>query len=313
MRLRAPVGTRHEQTEEYALRTLQTIGEETGGQIDRSVGYVGPIPPAFPINTVFLWMGGPHEAVLRVGLRPDGGLRVEELKERLRRRLAAVMPEVAFSFEAGDIINEVMSFGSATPVEINVIGADLAAGRAFAEKLREQLTKIPSLRDLQIAQPLHYPTIDVKVARSMVAATSSSRFVVPNCWADPRTGIGYQVQIEIPQKLMESIESVRTIPVKGTSDNQVLLRDVAAVEWVAMPGEFDRYNMKRMITLTANSAGEDLGGVSRRDRAGRMYCAEPARGDPAAPPHGAGHATRHRDRAAGRLADSAAAPRHPVH
>ncbi|MEP0843078.1 MAG: efflux RND transporter permease subunit [Phycisphaerae bacterium] len=279
VRLRAPVGTRHEQTEEYALRTLQTIGEETGGQIDRSVGYVGLIPPAFPINTVFLWMGGPHEAVLRVGLRPGGGLRVEDLKERLRRRLAAVMPEVAFSFEAGDIINEVMSFGSPTPVEINVIGADLAAGRAFAEKLREQLTKIPSLRDLQIAQPLHYPTIDVKVdralaglsrvsaaevARSMVAATSSSRFVVPNFWADPRTGIGYQVQVEIPQKLMESIESVRTIPVKGTSDNPVLLRDVAAVEWGAMPGEFDRYNMKRMITLTANIAGEDLGGVSRR-------------------------------------------------
>ena len=37
-----------------------------------------------------------------------------------------------------------------------------------------------------------------EVARSLVAATSSSRFVVPNYWPDPKTGIGYQVQVEIP-------------------------------------------------------------------------------------------------------------------
>jgi multidrug efflux pump subunit AcrB len=172
-----------------------------------------------------------------------------------------------------------MSFGSPTPVEIAVSGPDLQANRTYAEKLREQLVKIDSLRDIQFAQPLKYPTIRVQVdrelaglsrvsaaevARSMVAATSSSRFVVPNFWADPRSGIGYQVQVEIPTARMESIDSVRTIPVKGTSDNQVLLRDVARVDWGTMPGEYDRYNMQRMITLTANISGEDLGGISKR-------------------------------------------------
>lgn len=279
VRLRAPDGTRFEQTEAYAKQTLEVMNQESGGRIGKSVGYVGLIPPAFPVNTVFLWMGGPHEAVLRVSVKEGSGLRVEELKERLRKKLREAMPQVAFSFEAGDIINEVMSFGSPTPIEIAVSGPDLKTNRSHAEKIRSHVEKIESLRDIQFAQPLDYPTIDVKVdrqlaglsrvtvadvARSMVAATSSSRFVVPNFWADPKSGIGYQVQIEVPPKLMESIESVRTIPLRGIEDGQVLLQDVATVDWNSMPGEFDRYNMQRMITLTANISGEDLGGVSRR-------------------------------------------------
>ena len=34
------------------------------------------------------------------------------------------------------------------------------------------------------------------VSRALVTATSSSRFVVPNYWADPKSGIAYQVQVE---------------------------------------------------------------------------------------------------------------------
>lgn len=274
VRLRAPDGTRLEETERYALKTLDVISREAGPDaVDRSVGYVGLIPPAFPINTIFLWMGGPHEGVLRVGVKPESGLSTEKLKERLRRALPEAMPGVAFSFEAGDIINEVMSFGSPTPIEIAVTGPDLAASRAYAEKLRAELAKVSVLRDIQFAQPLEYPTVEVRldreaagmsrvtaaqVARSMVAATSSSRFVVPNFWADPKSGIGYQVQIEIPQARMDSIDAIRTIPVGGT-DDQVLLRDIASVQWGTMPGEYDRYNMQRMITLTANISGTDLG------------------------------------------------------
>ncbi len=279
IRLRAPDGTRFEKTEEYATQALRIIDEESGKQVARSVGYVGLIPTAYPVNTVHLWMGGPHEAVLRIGLKPHASLSVEALKERLRRRLPKAMPQLSFSFEAGDIINEVMSFGSRTPIEVAVSGPDLTANRKCAEKIREQLSGIASLRDIQFGQPLSYPTIDVKVdralaglsgvntgdvARSLVTATSSSRFVVPNFWADPKTGIGYQVQIEIPRTHMDSIESIRTLPVKGSPERQVLLRDVAGVDWGTMPGEFDRYNMQRMITVTANVSGEDLGAVSRR-------------------------------------------------
>ena len=64
------------------------------------------------------------------------------------------------SFEPADIVNEVMSFGSPTPVEVVVSGPNLADNRAYAEKIREELAKVPSLRDLQYGQSLDYPTVE---------------------------------------------------------------------------------------------------------------------------------------------------------
>jgi multidrug efflux pump subunit AcrB len=184
-----------------------------------------------------------------------------------------------------------MSFGSPTPVEVSVIGPNLADDRAYAEKLRRELDRIPSLRDLQYGLPLDYPTVNIDidreraglsgvtaqgVARSVVAATSSSRFVVPNYWPDPKTGIGYQVQVEIPYQVMDSVDQVETVPIQRPGlDRQLLLRDVATVREGTMPGEYDRYNMQRSVNLTANIAGEDLGRVAGHVRSALARVGEP--------------------------------------
>jgi multidrug efflux pump subunit AcrB len=279
LRLRAPTGTRIERTEKYAIAALEAIGEEVGpGNVAISVGYVGNIPSSYPINAIYQWTGGPEEAVLRVALKRGARVPIEALKERLRGRLADRMPGVRLSFEPADIVSEVMSFGSPTPVEVAVTGSNLADDRAFAEKLHAELAGVRSLRDLQYGQALDYPTIRVdfdreraglagvtaaEFARSLVAATSSSRFVVPNYWPDPKSGIGYQVQVEIPYAIMDSVSQVETVPIQRPGGPQLLLRDVARVAPGIMPGEYDRYNMKRTVTLTANYAGEDLGRVAR--------------------------------------------------
>lgn len=280
LRMRAPDGTRIEKTEALALQVLKEIETEAGtGNIAKSISYVGAVPPSYPINTIYLWMSGPHEAVMRVALKPDGRIPIHELKRRLRDRLAQLLPNVQFSFEAGDIVTEVLSLGSPTPIEIGFNGPNLAANREYAEKVRIELARVDELRDLQFAQSLEYPIVDVtldraragfagvsaaEVARSMVAATSSSRFVVPNYWADPKTGIGYQVQIEIPFAKMDSLGAVETIPVRQSGGAEVLLRDVADVKMNKMPGEYSRYNMQRMVTLRANMMGDDLAGVARK-------------------------------------------------
>ena len=89
---------------------------------------------------------------LKEGRRPS----LEVLQERLRQKLSAAWPEVKFSFEAGDIVSQVMNFGSATPVNVTVSGSDLAAVRSFTEKLAAQMRLLPSLRDVQIPQPLDF-------------------------------------------------------------------------------------------------------------------------------------------------------------
>jgi multidrug efflux pump subunit AcrB len=323
LRLRAPDGTRIERTEEIAKQALEIIKEEVGedkegrSNLAISLGYVGLIGSSYPINNIYLWTRGPEEAVLRIALREKSDIRVEELKRRLREELprrlgewlsrklrAEGLPEdkvaervhsLRFSFEPADIVNEVMSFGSPTPIEVAVSGPKFADNRAYADQVRAELAKIPSLRDLQLVQSLDYPAVAVDVdreraglsgvtatdvARSLVSATSSSRFVVPVFWADPNTGIGYQVQVEVPPYQMNSAEEIGLVPVKGNGNGgkQLLLRDVAQVHERKDVGEYDRYNMRRLVSMTANLQGEDLGRVAAHIASALHAAGEPPRG-----------------------------------
>jgi multidrug efflux pump subunit AcrB len=279
LRMRAPDGTHFGHTEKIALQVLDSIAELVGQEnIALTLGYVGTIPASFPINGVYQWSRGPEEALLRIALRPDTDIRTESMKETLRGELARRFPDVRFSFEPADIISEVMSFGSATPIEIAARGANLQENRSYLLRVQQELAALPYLRDIQFAQSLDYPTVEVRVdreraglggasvaevARSLVAATSSTRFVVPNYWPDPKTGIGYQVQLEIPQPWLTSADDLGAIPVSGGEGSPLLLRDVAQIQQGTMPGQYDRYNMKRELSLTANVSGADLGRVAR--------------------------------------------------
>jgi multidrug efflux pump subunit AcrB len=288
LRMRAPDGTHIARSEQFAKQALQLVEDELGaGNVELTLGYVGMIHSNFPVNAVYQWSRGPEEAILYVDLNDDLGLRDEELKERLRARLGEAMPDVRFSFEPSDIVNEVMSFGSPTPVEVAVSGPSFPDNRQYAAKVWDELARLPFLRDLQIGQSLDYPTIEVNVdrekaglaglmpvdvSRALVTATSSSRFVVPNYWADPKSGIAYQVQVEIPRPFLRTPDNVGTIgsaaeiaqiPLKKTERGQILIGDIAELRDGSMPGQYDRYNMRRQITLTANVAYADLGSVSR--------------------------------------------------
>ncbi len=299
LRLRAPAGTRIEQTERMALQALDLVRETAGAEnVQITTSFVGVQPASYPINTIYLWTSGPHEAVLLAALKPQARLRGEELKERLRQRFRERMPDVGISFEAADIVERVMSFGASTPVEVAVQGPDLEQNRLHAEKLRAELARLPYLRDLQYAQPLDYPTLQVDIdrnragqlgataagiARSLVAATSSSRFIAPNYWRDPGSGNAFQIQVEIPQHQVASVGDIEALPV-GAGGRPLLLGDVAAVRESKSPGLVERYNMQRVVSLTANVSGRTLG-----QAAGDIHSAVARAG---APPRGATVAVR---------------------
>ncbi|HKW33907.1 MAG TPA: efflux RND transporter permease subunit [Candidatus Acidoferrum sp.] len=278
LRFRAPVGTRVETTERLSLDVLRAIQQEAGGgEVGVTLSYVGAPPPNYPINTIYLWTSGQHEAVLRVALDPDSHIRVDEFEERLRKVLPDKFPGCQFSFEAGDIVTQIMNFGAPTPVEINVAGPDLGTDRTFAAKLRAEVDKIQAVRDLQYDEPLDYPSININVdreragqlgvttasvGRSFLAATSSSRFLAPNYWADARSGVAYQVQVQVPQSEVASVQDVEHIPVTQGAASHPLIGDVAQVGYGTVVGEYHRLNGQRMVTLTANVSGEDLGRIS---------------------------------------------------
>jgi multidrug efflux pump subunit AcrB len=298
LRLRAPTGTRVERTELVALKAMGVIRDTLGpDNVEITTGFIGVQPPSYPINTIYLFTSGQHEAVLRVGLKSTAPAVTEAVKEELRRRLHQQLPDVSLSFEAADIISQVMSFGSPTPIEVAVQGPSLAASRAFAGKLHQELANVASLRDLQYAQALDYPSLQVQIdrgragqfglttadiAKSLVAATSSSRFTDLNFWRDPGSGNGFQIQVEIPQSKMTSIDDVAGLPVmpRNTVDgpSRPLVADVARVDYGTTPGEVDRYNMQRVVSFTANLQGKPLSAALTDIRQAIARAGTPPRG-----------------------------------
>jgi multidrug efflux pump subunit AcrB len=280
LRFRSPTGTHVTGTEAIGLEVLDMIKAEAGaGNVAITLGFVGVHAPSYPINLIYLWNGGSEEGVLQVQLMRGAPIRIEELKERLRQKFTERLPDVSFSFEPSDIVSRVMSLGASTPIEVAVSGPNLTANREFAERVKERLQKISALRDVQFGQALDYPTVDVavnreraglmgvkmaEVSRSLVAATSSSRFVVPNYWADPNSGVAYQIQVQVPQTNMNSLEAAQNLPVSYRDGKAILLRNIATVKEGTSVGQYERYNMQRMVTVTANITDTDLGSVTKQ-------------------------------------------------
>jgi multidrug efflux pump subunit AcrB len=283
LRFRAPAGTQVGITEGIARQILGTIAREAGGEdkVEVSIGMVGVHNSSFPVNLVHLWNGGPEEGWLAVQLKRDAGVKVEDFKEHLRGVFAKELPDVRLSFEPQDIVTRVMSFGSPTPIEVAISAPTLATGKGYAEKLLGELNKLPFLRDAQIAQTLDFPSVSVNInreragllgvkvediTRSLVAATTSSRFTVPNYWADPGSGISFNIQVQIPEERTQTIEDLRNIPITAEGGKTVLLRNVADIAEGTTVGTYERYNLVRIVSITANIHGIDLGAATREIR-----------------------------------------------
>jgi multidrug efflux pump subunit AcrB len=279
IRLRAPAGTRVEETERTVLHALDVIRRQAGeGNVAITSDFVGVVPSSYPVDLIHLFTSGPQEAVIQVALKPDAP-RGEPLRERLRESLRRELPGAQISFEAADIVSQVMSFGSPTPIEVAVQGISLQDDYAYAQKVQAQMAKLSFLRDLQFAQEQNFPTLDINVdrdragqfgltmadvVRSVVPATSSSRFTDPNYWRDPNSGNAFQIQVELPQNRIQSIEQVGSLPVMKSGQSQPRLTDIAGLKLGAMPGLIERYNGQHVVSLTANIHGLTLGETARK-------------------------------------------------
>jgi multidrug efflux pump subunit AcrB len=274
IRLRMPTGMRIEETERNVLKALDVIKREAGeGNVQITSDFLGVQPPSYPVNLIHLFTSGPGEAILQVSLREQTP-RGEDLKERIRGSLERELPGSTMSFEAADIVSQVMGFGSPTPVEVAVLGVNLQDDYAYAQKIQKEMANLSFLRDLQYAQAQNYPTMDINinreragqfgltmadVVRSVVPATSSSRFTQPNYWRDPNSGQAFQIQVQLPQNRNQSVDALGSLPVMKNGQQDTQLMNVATLKPGTMPGLIERYNGQRVVSLTGNLHGITLG------------------------------------------------------
>lgn len=293
LRLRAPDGTRLERTEVVLLKTIAELEKLVGkNNIDITSAYVGQHPPLFSTSPIYLFMSGPQEAVLQVQLKEDYKEDMDELKERIRKRMHETAPEVKLSFEPIQLTDKILSQGSSTPVEVRISGRNKTQNIDYANKVIAKLQKISYLRDIQLSQPVKYPAININIdrtraaqlgidvtdiSRSLVASTSSSRYTDRNVWIDEKSNQTYSVQVEIPENKMTSISNIGEIPVSKNAQRPVL-SDVATIQEDITYGENDNLGALPMVSVTANIDKKDLGTATKDVKAAIASLGELPRG-----------------------------------
>lgn len=294
IRIEAPVGTRLEKTEEYVLAVERLIRDEVGeGGVAISSAFVGMHSPNSPINPIFLFTSGSHDSVLQFSI--DGDVyeeSIDELKETIRRLVRKHYPELKITFEPMELVEKIMSQGATTPVSIKVAGRNLSEANQHALKIKRELEQVPSFRDVHIAESIDYPTLSVEVDRELAAqfgldmkevsqtlttATSSSRYTHKNLWVDPKSGLTFQVQVQVPESGIQSINDLKSLPLKsGTA--RPILEDVAQVSFSTQAGQVNRQGPNRFVTVVANLHDTDLGSASLEVDKAIAAAGQPPRG-----------------------------------
>jgi multidrug efflux pump subunit AcrB len=292
LRMRAPDGTRLERTEEKVQKILAELKKMVGPEhLSISSVYVGQHPALFSVNPIYLFMAGPQEAVFQVGLK-DYEADMDEFKDQLRERIHKLEPDLRLSFEPIELTDKVLSQGSSTPVEVRIAGKNKKTNEQYANKIVKALKGIDYMRDVQIAQPIKYPSLNVNidrvraaqlgvdlndVSRSLIASTSSSRYTDKNIWLDEKIGLTYSVQVQVPLNQMNSKDDIGEIPLLRNATRPVL-SDVATITPDTTYGENDNVGATPYLSVTANLNKTDLGTASKDVKAAVAGLGELPRG-----------------------------------
>lgn len=273
VRITAPEGTRIEKTEEKVKAVLQQLNNLIGkDKIAISSAYIGLHPSSFAVSPIYLYNAGPHEALLQVALKDFKG-NSDVLKDEIRAHLKKTMPELKLSFEPIELTEKILSQGANTAIEIRISGMMKNMNAMSANKLMMKLKELDYLRDIKIPQSMNYPALEINIdrnraaqlgldaqdiSRSLVASTASSRYTSKNMWVGGMMGIAYDVQVQMPQNMLNSQDELANIPLSKNADRPVL-GDVATITAVKTLGE--SYNLGTMgyTTVTANVHQTDLG------------------------------------------------------
>jgi multidrug efflux pump subunit AcrB len=281
IRMKTAPGTRLENTEAVVAKVeafiQKTIPQEDIKSIISNIGM--PVGKGAGFSTVLSSNSGSDTAFLIVNLQDKGRKKsVMSYVSELRAGLGENFPHEKFLFVTGGIINATLNEGVAAPIDIQVAASSLEACRATAEVIERAVKDVPGAADVQIAQSLDYPQLDIDVdrakaalygltqddvARNIVIAYGSSVGLSKMIWID-QGGVDFFIGVQYKDNEVESIEELRNIQLPVMVDGEPIsipLSSVATIRRVNIPGEIAHYNMSRVNDVYVNVEGRDLGSV----------------------------------------------------
>jgi multidrug efflux pump subunit AcrB len=226
---RMPAGTRIEQTEarfadvEREIRNIVPAGE-----LDTILDNIG-IPNAWSsiaqgdVPNIAATDGEIIVSLARERHRP-----VDEYEIELRKRLNEAFPDIVFFFEPANITSQILNFGQPAPIDLQVVGTNAAANFGLAQKLRDEIARIPGAADVHIHQVFRQPQLNLEVDRvkasqlgltqrdvtsSMLISLSGNNQVAPSFWLNPATGVSYNVGVQTSQYRIDSLDQLLRTPV----------------------------------------------------------------------------------------------------
>jgi multidrug efflux pump subunit AcrB len=280
LHLRAPTGTRIEQTASLCDRVQQAIREiipqeEIVSVID-NIGL-----PYSGINLSYTNSApiGSSDADILVALSADHHP-TERYVHDLRQKLAREFPGVLFSFIPADIVTQILNFGLPAPIDVQVVGRNLEGNRKFAAALATRLAQVPGMVDLRVHQAFNQPLLHLDVDRTRAADTgftqrdvannllislSGSAQVTPTFWLNPATGVSYSIATQTPQHMLDSLQDIGNIPLvgAGAQTRPQVLQALASVTRETHMAVATHYNVQPVIDVFGAVQGRDLGGVAR--------------------------------------------------
>jgi multidrug efflux pump subunit AcrB len=279
LHLRARSGTRIEETAKLVDEVEAAIHQEIPtaefrGMLD-NIGI-----PASSINLTYNDSGlvGTGDADILVSLLPEHRPTAGYV-DRLRARLNREFPGITFYFLPADIVSQSINFGLPAPFDIQLVGRNQAKNREIAARLADQIRQVPGAVDVRVQQPADLPKLSLAVdrtkasemglferdvANSVLLGLSGSGQISPVYWIDPSIGIQYLVNIRVPERKMDSLAALNSIPINasqpGEGDEQ-LLANLATVTRTAGAPVISHYNVMPVIDIFGGVSGRDLGGV----------------------------------------------------
>jgi multidrug efflux pump subunit AcrB len=274
--MKAPSGTRVELTEKLVARVEGIVRQVVRPRDLRLiVSNLGVVPD---FTSIYTANSGPHTATIQVALTDEHKIGSYDYMDRVRRRLADEMPEISTFFQSGGLQDAVLNQGLPAPIDLQVSGQDLQSTYGVATNLARQIRGVPGVSDVYIPQDIDYPALQLQVDRvragelglsqqevvdNVITALTSNQMIAPSYWIDPRTGNDYFLTVQYPESDINSMFSLKGIPIRSpASKAPAFLDQVASVKNFKAPTEVDHYQIQRVIDVYVTPATEDLGRVA---------------------------------------------------
>jgi CzcA family heavy metal efflux pump len=220
---------------------------------------------------------GTNDAEVLIALNPEHHHPTAQYVRRLRRELPARFPGVEFFFQPADIVSQILNFGLPAPVDIQIVGANMATNYDIGQRIANRLRLIPGTADVHVQQMMSLPTIYLdmdrtrinqvgltanNVAQSVLISLSGSFQTAPNFWLNRSNGVTYPIAIQAPQYRETSLQDLMNTPVTNGSEPPQVLGNLAQLKPVTRPAVVNHYNVQPVIDVYASTQGRDLGGVA---------------------------------------------------